>query len=405
MADIFLSYRRQDSQSATGRLADHLEARFGAARVFRDHESIVAGEDFPDAIRRSVEAATVLLVIVGPRWLGAVDAAGKRRLDDPTDFVRLEVELALAGDVAVVPVLVEDATMPAAHDLPPSLAEFSRCQAVELSETRWRYDADQLVAALQARFAIESEPVPFAASDTSGADRAARLAADLLDLAVHPRRLIARRQTGRASDHVRAFAFLAAAILAGNVALVVGLDVPAARGSSFALGVAAFASWLVVGEFVGLIAAGGLAAVLMFAWRAVGGGVAYRRVGIVTGYVYGGWWIGCCVGALLFGSALQLVDPSQFARVMDSLHAAANGTGPAPSIPTIAALSTAPFRGFASVLILVAFAVWVVTVAWTVVAWGAYRQAFVATRLQAAGATAIWIAVLVALVGAGLALG
>ena len=68
MAEIFLSYRRQDSQSATGRLADDLEAHFGDDRVFRDHE-IVAGADFVEAIRRLVESATVLLVVVGPRWL------------------------------------------------------------------------------------------------------------------------------------------------------------------------------------------------------------------------------------------------------------------------------------------------------------------------------------------------
>lgn len=401
MADIFLSYRRQDSQSATGRLADHLEARFGAARVFRDHESIVAGEDFADAIRRSVEAATVLLVIVGPRWLSAADAAGRRRLDDPQDFVRLEVELALAGDVAVVPVLVEDATMPAAHDLPPSLAEFSRCQAVELSETRWRYDADQLVAALQSRFAIESEPVPLASSDTSGADRAARLAADLLDLAVHPRRLIGRRQTGRASDHVRALSFLAAAILAGNLALVVGLDVRVAGGASFALGAASFLSWLVVGELVGLIVAGLLAVVLALAWRLVGAGVAYRRVGIVSGYVYGGTWIGFCAGALILGSAVQLVDPTLFDRVVGSLQAMSSGAGPTPSLADLAALQTAPFRGPAVVLVLVAFMIWVVAAGWSVFAWGAFRQAFGATRLQAVGATAIWLGALGALLALG----
>ena len=123
MAEIFLSYRRDDSASATGRLADALEAHFGDERVFRDHE-IAAGENFVEAIRRSVESATVVLVVVGRHWLDARDAAGRRRLDDPGDFVRLEIELALAARAAVVPVLVEGATMPSADDLPPSLAEF-----------------------------------------------------------------------------------------------------------------------------------------------------------------------------------------------------------------------------------------------------------------------------------------
>jgi hypothetical protein len=404
MADIFLSYRHQDSQSATGRLADRLEAHFGAGRVFRDHDSIVAGEDFVDAIRRSVEAATVLLVIVGPRWLDAADAQGRRRLDDPLDFVRLEIEIALSGDVAVVPVLVEDATMPPRDALPSSLAEFSRCQAVELSETRWRYDADQLVGALQSRFAIESEAPTIGVAGVAVTGRAARLATDLLDLAVHPRRLIARRLTGQASDHVRAFAFLATAILAGNLALVVGLDVPAARAASFALGVAAFASWLVVGELVGLIAAGLLAVVLALAWRVVGEGVAYRRVGIVSGYVYGGAWIGFCAGALILGSAVQLVDPTLFDRTVASLHAAAAASGTAPSVPDIASFANAPFRGPAAVLILVATVIWLVAGGWCIAAWGAYRQAFAASRLKAAAATALWLAALGSLVALGLRL-
>ena len=400
MADIFLSYRRQDSQSATGRLADHLDAHFGAARVFRDHDSIVAGEDFAAAIRRSVEVATVLLVVVGPRWLGASDSAGRRRLDDAHDFVRLEIELALAGDVAVVPVLVEDATMPSEADLPPSLAGFSRCQAVELSETRWRYDADSLVATLQSRFAIESDAAALA-TEGSGNERAARLATDLLDLAVHPRRLIARRQTGRASDHVRAFAFLATAILVGNIALVVGLDVHVARGASLALGAISFASWLIVGELVGLIVAGLLAVVLALAWRLVGGGVAYRRVGVVAGYVYGGAWIGFCAGALILGAAVQLVDPTLFDRIVASLQAASSGAAHVPSVPDFGLFQSAPFRGPATVLILVAFVIWVVAAGWCVVAWGAFRQAFAATRWQAAAATTIWLGVLLGLVALG----
>ncbi|HTJ04446.1 MAG TPA: toll/interleukin-1 receptor domain-containing protein, partial [Caldimonas sp.] len=147
MAEIFLSYRRRDSQSATGRLADDLEAHFGDERVFRDHE-IAAGDDFVEAIRRSVESSTVVLVVVGPRWLAATDSAGRRRLDDPGDFVRLEIELALAACVAVVPVLVEGATMPQASELPPTLAAFARCQAVELSDKRWRFDVDTLIESL-----------------------------------------------------------------------------------------------------------------------------------------------------------------------------------------------------------------------------------------------------------------
>ncbi|HSC62092.1 MAG TPA: toll/interleukin-1 receptor domain-containing protein, partial [Caldimonas sp.] len=265
MAEIFLSYRRDDSTSATGRLADALEAHFGDDRVFRDRE-ISAGENFVEAIRRSVESSTVVLVVIGRRWLGALDAAGRRRLDDPADFVRLEIELALAARVAVVPVLVEGATMPSAADLPPSLAAFSRCQAVELSDTRWRYDADRLIEMLQARFAIESDRAPL---DGSGAEVSAitRWGVDLIDLARHPQRLIARRQTGRAGDHVRAFAFLCAAILMGHLVLLTGFDVELIAKGSIAQKALGVASWMLTGLMVVLFVAGLLAAVLALAWR------------------------------------------------------------------------------------------------------------------------------------------
>jgi hypothetical protein len=253
MAEIFLSYRRQDSQSATGRLADDLQAHFGDERVFRDHE-IAAGDDFVDAIRRSVESATVLLAVVGPRWLGATDAAGRRRLDDPEDFVRLEIELALGARVPIVPVLVEGATMPGATALPASIVEFARCQAVEVADKRWRYDVQTLIAMLQSRFAIDAGIESPASSPTSPGGLT-RLTSDVLDLALHPTRLIARRQTGRASDAARAFVFLAAAILVGNIVLLLGLDVPLGAERSGALSLSARASWLLAGELVGLLLA------------------------------------------------------------------------------------------------------------------------------------------------------
>ncbi|HEX7435822.1 MAG TPA: toll/interleukin-1 receptor domain-containing protein [Caldimonas sp.] len=392
MADIFLSYRRQDSQSATGRLADRLEEHFSRARVFRDHESIVVGEDFAEAIRRAVEASTVLLVILGPRWLGAADASGARRLDDPADFVRLEIELAFAADVAVVPVLVEGATMPVAGALPPSLAEFARCQALELSETRWRYDADRLIAALQSRFALESVQPELPSRDGSGAGLATRLATDLLDLATHPTRLIARRQTGQASDHVRAFAFLLGCIAAGNLGLVIGLDFrpspsPLVGGAPFAL-----LSWLLAGELVSLIVIAMLSAALTLAWRLTGPPVPLRRITLISAYLYGGVWLGFCGGALMLGAAAQLVEPGFFDRVVAVVNAAAHtASGPWRQVAT---LGSVPFHGPAVALVLIAFAIWLVTVAWSVVAWGAFRQAFGAGRRRAALATLLWLGML-----------
>lgn len=395
MAEIFLSYRRDDSTSATGRLADALEAHFGDDRVFRDRE-IAAGENFVEAIRRSVESSTVVLVVVGRRWLGASDTEGRRRLDDPADFVRLEIELALAARVTIVPVLVEGATMPSAADLPPSLAPFSQCQAVELADTRWRYDADRLIEMLQTRFAIDSDRTPL---DGSHGDEPGltRWVLDLLELARHPRRLIARRQTGRVGDQARAFVFLCCAILLGHLVVLGGIDVEIiARGSTGekVLGVMA---WMTTGLLVCLFVSGVLAATLALAWRLVDRGAVYRRVGLVCAYVFGGAWLGFCAGVVVTTTGVQLVDAGWLERAIAGLHAAIAASGPLPT-PSIARLDTAPMRGAATFLIVLGALIWLATALWCVVAWGAFRRSFAATRLQSWLATSIWVTLLVVLV-------
>src|SRR5262245_36798820 len=112
MAAIFVSYRRSDSLSATGRLTDELERRFGGERVFRDLEAIESGMDFERAILDALRAATVVLAVIGRAWVSAVAATGSRRLDDPADYVRREIETALAEGIDVIPVLIEGAAMP-----------------------------------------------------------------------------------------------------------------------------------------------------------------------------------------------------------------------------------------------------------------------------------------------------
>lgn len=149
MAGMFISYRRSDSAGSTGRLMDDLKEQFPTSEVFRDVEAIEAGADFVEAIDKAVSSCSVLIAVIGPRWLSAGDAAGKRRIDDPNDFVRLEIAAALRRNVRVIPVLVEGAQMPSADDLPEDIKPLSRRQAHELSDRRWNYDADQLFAALE----------------------------------------------------------------------------------------------------------------------------------------------------------------------------------------------------------------------------------------------------------------
>jgi hypothetical protein len=121
MPVIFVSYRRSDSQDVTGRIYDRLVAKFSQKQVFKDVDNIPLGVSFPVHIKQMLRKASVLLVIMGPDWLTATDEQGRRRLDDPADFVRIEVELALRADMPVVPVLVGTARMPLPSELPPSM--------------------------------------------------------------------------------------------------------------------------------------------------------------------------------------------------------------------------------------------------------------------------------------------
>jgi len=119
---IFLSYRREDSRAFTGRIYDRLSAHFGQSAVFRDVDSIPVGMDFRSKINESIDRADLFVAIIGPRWSNARNAQGERRLDLAGDYVRLEIETAMAKGVPIIPLLVDNAQMPQADELPDSLA-------------------------------------------------------------------------------------------------------------------------------------------------------------------------------------------------------------------------------------------------------------------------------------------
>jgi hypothetical protein len=146
---IFISYRREETAYHADWLYDFLAGRFGRQQVFKDVDSILPGEDFVEKITKAVEDCDVLLALVGDRWLAIADTEGNRRLNDPKDFVRLEIEAALEGGVRVIPVLFEGARIPRAEELPKSMGQFVRCQAQWLSSTHFKADADKLLSVLK----------------------------------------------------------------------------------------------------------------------------------------------------------------------------------------------------------------------------------------------------------------
>lgn len=147
---IFISYRRDDSGGYAGRLFDHLAARFGTQQIFMDVDTIQPGVDFRRAIENAVGSCDIALVMIGRQWLNIMDDQGKRRLDDPQDFVRAEIASALANPkVQVIPILVRGAGMPSANELPDDLKDLAWRNAIELSDSRFQYDANKLITAIE----------------------------------------------------------------------------------------------------------------------------------------------------------------------------------------------------------------------------------------------------------------
>jgi hypothetical protein len=147
--NIFINYRRGDEPGFVQALLGRLEQVFPAERLFIDVDHIPPGEDFVHVLESKVSACDALLAVIGRGWLDATDESGYRRLDDPNDFVRVEIESALRQGKRVIPVLVHDARMPRADELPEPLRPLATRNAVRLTHERFRSDVQGLIAALQ----------------------------------------------------------------------------------------------------------------------------------------------------------------------------------------------------------------------------------------------------------------
>jgi hypothetical protein len=158
MARIFISYRREDSGAWAGRLHDRLREHFGRDDIFMDIDTIEPGLDFTEVIERTVASCDVLIALIGRQWLTSTDAAGQRRLDDPEDLVRREIATALRRNIRVIPVLIQDMSMPRAADLPDDLQLLTRRNAVDLSDTHFHRDADQLMVVLDRVLGVTPSP-------------------------------------------------------------------------------------------------------------------------------------------------------------------------------------------------------------------------------------------------------
>ena len=161
MSRIFISYRRADSITATGRIHDRLLGAFGPENTFKDVDSIPLGTDFRTVLEETLNKVDVVLVIVGPTWAKITDDEGNQRLHDPEDFVRIEVEQALSRpEVLVIPVLVRGAPMPDTALLPASIQDLVfRNAAVVRDDPDFHRDMDQLIEKLADYFRQHGEDI------------------------------------------------------------------------------------------------------------------------------------------------------------------------------------------------------------------------------------------------------
>lgn len=148
MARVFLCYRREDSAGWAGRIYDRLAKEFGKDSVFIDVDKIAGGQDFSDVIHKTILDCDVLIAVIGPDWLTVSDDHGAR-LDAQKDYVRREIAAALENDVQVIPVLVGNAVMPDAEQLPEELARLPRLHALEVTATRFDGDVSQLIKTVE----------------------------------------------------------------------------------------------------------------------------------------------------------------------------------------------------------------------------------------------------------------
>ena len=134
MPKIFISFRRDDSLPDTERIWKWLAARYGKRSVFMDRTGIDAATDFRKSIVLAIEKCSVFLCVIGPKWLNCVNKEGRRRLDDPEDYVRTEIDAALIRDIVILPVLVGGSSMPAPDELPPSLRNLAFQNALQVRD-------------------------------------------------------------------------------------------------------------------------------------------------------------------------------------------------------------------------------------------------------------------------------
>lgn len=166
-AKVFISYRRDDSAGHAGRVRDRLERELGRDLLFMDVDAIPLGTNFTKVLHEEVAKCGVLLAVIGPSWPDVRDEHGNRRLDDPNDFVRIEIAAALQRDIPVIPILLDGARIPKADQLPDDLRELAARNGLDVRHASFHTDVDRLILGLKGQ--LDQAIAPEGVHDLAGA--------------------------------------------------------------------------------------------------------------------------------------------------------------------------------------------------------------------------------------------
>jgi TIR domain-containing protein len=259
MSGIFISYRRDDAGTEARRVWERLAAKLGPERVFIDVVTLEPGDDFARAIQDKVAFCDALVAVIGPHWLDSAAPDGTRRLDDPVDWVRLEVAAALGQGVRVIPALVGGARLPDARQLPGPLSSLPDRQAIAIRPDRFDADVDGLATAL------------------TGAVAGQNVITSWLALLTRRHRALDPLALERPETLWRAFKFLLLVMLVNEI-----LRLPAAASAGLSYWNVAFIAALLAIDTAGWLA---LAMALHVAMRAVGGRATLQKSVVVLSYL------------------------------------------------------------------------------------------------------------------------
>jgi TIR domain len=145
---IFICYRRDESAGYAGRIGDSFVAHFGEDSVFRDIDTLEPGIEFAEAIDKAVSSSAVLIAVIGPNWSTAKDETSQKRLENPDDWVRREIAMALERKLRVIPLLLPGAAIPSEEELPDDLAPLARRNVMQLHDATWREQVERLMNTL-----------------------------------------------------------------------------------------------------------------------------------------------------------------------------------------------------------------------------------------------------------------